>query len=155
VTGSDDPSQHLFWLASRATGIEAMVLVSLSVGLGLSLSGGSFRRPGVPAKLKVLHEALSISGLVAAVIVASFYVRGLIGTAAWRRLHRWTFAVWALGLVHTLGAGSDARSAWLLLVLGLTALPAGALLPLRSRRAGPSRRAAGPRIGLPRSSKSG
>ena len=49
-TLATDPSQHLFWLSSRAVGIIAMLLVSVSVGLGLALSGeargqAGFRRP--------------------------------------------------------------------------------------------------------------
>lgn len=162
-----DPGQHLWWLASRSFGVVAMVLVSLSVGLGLALSGRLLRGPGVPARVKTLHEALAVSGLIAivlhgllllgdsylrpgltgialpfalssqpvwtalgiiggwlaAIVTLSFYVRRLIGVRVWRWLHRWTLLVYALGLVHTLGSGTDARSAWLLLTLGVTALP--------------------------------
>lgn len=41
----------------------------------------------------------------------------------WRWLHRWTLAVYALGIAHTLGSGTDARSTWLLALLAVTALP--------------------------------
>jgi sulfoxide reductase heme-binding subunit YedZ len=125
----------------------------------------------MPLRLKVLHEALSLSGLVAiaahgalllgdsflhptlaqvaipfllpvhrlwtgigvvagwlaALIVLSFYVRGLIGVTAWRKLHRLTYAVYLMGIAHTLGAGSDARSLWLLAILAVTAIPVVAL----------------------------
>ena len=94
-------------------------------------------RHGVAARLKTVHEALALSGLMAivlhgllllpdpflhpglvgitipfalpadpagvaagivagwlaAIITLSFYVRSWIGARAWRRLHRWTFAV--------------------------------------------------------------
>lgn len=60
-----DPGQHFFWLASRATGVVALVLVALSVGLGLALSGRITRRPGAPAYLKTLHEAAALTSLVA------------------------------------------------------------------------------------------
>ena len=60
-----DPSQHLFWLASRATGVVAMVLVALSVGIGLAMSGRIVRSPGVPAQMKVIHESLALTSLVA------------------------------------------------------------------------------------------
>jgi hypothetical protein len=43
--------------------------------------------------------------------------------AAWRKLHRLTFAVYLMGIAHTLGAGSDARSLWLLGILAVTAIP--------------------------------
>jgi methionine sulfoxide reductase heme-binding subunit len=165
-TGAD-PGQHLWWLASRSFGVVAIVLVSLSVGLGLALSGKLLRGPGVPARVKTLHEALAVSGLIAivihgllllgdpylrpglagialpfalssqplwtalgivggwlaAIVTLSFYVRRLIGVAVWRWLHRWTFAVYGLGLVHTLGSGTDAGSTWLLGTLAVTAVP--------------------------------
>lgn len=63
-----DPGQQVFWLASRALGIVAIVMLSLSVSLGLALSGRLLRRPGLPARLKRLHEASTLVtlGLVAA-----------------------------------------------------------------------------------------
>jgi sulfoxide reductase heme-binding subunit YedZ len=167
MSAQTDPTQHLWWLASRSFGVVAMVLVSLSVGLGLALSGRLLRGPGMPARVKTLHEALALSGLIAivlhgllllgdsylrpglagialpfalagqplwtgigiiagwlaAIVTLSFYVRGVIGVAVWRWLHRWTLAVYVLGLAHTLGSGTDARAAWLLGTLGLAAVP--------------------------------
>ena len=167
MTNSIDPGQHLWWLASRSMGVVAMVLVSLSVALGLAMSGRIVRGPGVAARLKTVHEALALSGLMAivlhgllllpdpflhpglagitipfalsarragvaagvvagwlaAIITLSFYVRSWIGTRAWRRLHRWTFAVYLLGLTHTIAAGTDAGAAWLLALLTISALP--------------------------------
>ena len=167
MTNSIDPGQHLWWLASRSMGVVAMVLVSLSVALGLAMSGRIVRGPGVAARLKTVHEALALSGLMAivvhgllllpdpflhpglagitipfalparragvaagvvagwlaAIITLSFYVRSWIGARAWRRLHRWTFAVYLLGLTHTIAAGTDAGAAWLLAMLTISALP--------------------------------
>jgi sulfoxide reductase heme-binding subunit YedZ len=60
-----DPGQHLFWLASRAAGVTALILVALSVMLGLAMAGRISKRPGRPARLKVYHEALALSGLIA------------------------------------------------------------------------------------------
>jgi sulfoxide reductase heme-binding subunit YedZ len=51
---------QLFWLASRALGIVAIVLLSLSVSLGLAMSGRLLRRPGLPAQLKRFHEASTL-----------------------------------------------------------------------------------------------
>lgn len=68
MSGGIDPGQHLFWIASRSFGIVAIVLVSLSVGLGLALSGKLMRGPGVPARVKTLHEAFAVSGLIAIVL---------------------------------------------------------------------------------------
>jgi methionine sulfoxide reductase heme-binding subunit len=182
---STDPAHHLFWLSSRAFGVVALVLVSLSVGFGLALAGRVVRRPGLPAQLKGLHESLALAGLIAialhgllllgdsylrpglagiavpfvvsvkpfwtglgivagwlaAIITGSFYVRRWIGVKAWRRLHRATFAVWGLGIVHTLGSGTDARSAWLLALLALTIAPVAFVGALRLWPPQPSGRA--------------
>jgi sulfoxide reductase heme-binding subunit YedZ len=187
MTNSIDPGQHLWWLASRSMGVVAMVLVSLSVALGLAMSGRIVRGPGVAARLKTVHEALALSGLMAivvhgllllpdpflhpglagitipfalparragvaagvvagwlaAIITLSFYVRSWIGARAWRRLHRWTFAVYLLGLTHTIAAGTDAGAAWLLALLTISALPVVAAGAYRVATLEPSPRAPG------------
>ena len=80
-----DPTQQVFWLASRALGIVAIALLAISVGLGLAMSGRLARRPGLPAKLKRFHEASSLVtlGLIVAhagVLLADGYLRpGLTG----------------------------------------------------------------------------
>jgi methionine sulfoxide reductase heme-binding subunit len=58
VAGS--PSQHVFWFASRALGIVAMLLLGISVAAGLIMAGRLARRPGLPAKLKDFHEASTL-----------------------------------------------------------------------------------------------
>jgi sulfoxide reductase heme-binding subunit YedZ len=196
VNGYTDPSQHVFWLASRGMGVAALVLISLSVGFGLALSGRISRAPGVPAMFKRLHEAVALAGLVmiaghgltllgdpylrpglagialpfalgsqpvwtgvgilggwlAAIVGLSFYVRKWIGTQVWRWLHRWTLAVYAMSIAHTLGSGSDARSIWLVYILFVTAAPIMFLavyrvLPAeRKARKQPERRAAPPPV---------
>ena len=40
---------HGWWLASRASGLLALVLVTISVGLGLAMAGKVMRRPGCRA----------------------------------------------------------------------------------------------------------
>lgn len=170
-----DVSQHLFWLTSRALGVTALVLVSVSVGLGLAMASKLVRGPGVPARVKRLHEATALTALIAiaahglvllgdsylrpnltdlvlpfamanqplwtgvgiiggwlaAILGLSFYVRRWIGPSLWRKMHRWTLAVYVLAVVHTLGSGTDAGSSWLLLVLIATALPIVFLATLR------------------------
>src|SRR5580704_1691282 len=54
---------HLFWLASRAAGIAALILSSLSVCLGLLMGGGLVKRSG--PEMRVAHEALSLATLSA------------------------------------------------------------------------------------------
>jgi methionine sulfoxide reductase heme-binding subunit len=59
-----DPSPHLFWITSRAAGSAALVLASLALCLGLLVSTRLLKRFGGP-DLRVVHEALSLSTLVA------------------------------------------------------------------------------------------
>jgi sulfoxide reductase heme-binding subunit YedZ len=162
-----DPGTQAFWLASRALGIVAIVLLSASVTLGVAMSARLTRRPGWPARVKRYHEALTLVtlGFVAAhgivlladgwlrpgitgialpfamtyrpfwtglgilgawlalILAGSFYVRRWIGAKTWRRLHRWTLAVYVLALVHVIGAGTDGASSWMLALLTVLAAP--------------------------------
>jgi sulfoxide reductase heme-binding subunit YedZ len=63
-----DPTPHLFWITSRAAGIAALVLASLAVSLGLLMSTKLLK--GRVADLRVTHEILSLSTIVAIVIHA-------------------------------------------------------------------------------------
>jgi hypothetical protein len=67
VNGYSDPTQHAYWLASRALGVVALALLAASVALGLFLSGRIMRRPGMPARLRHWHEAnaLTATGAIA------------------------------------------------------------------------------------------
>lgn len=57
---------HIFWIASRAAGIAALILSSVSVCIGLLMSGRLRGRHG--AELRVAHEALSLATLGALVV---------------------------------------------------------------------------------------
>ena len=131
------------------------------------MSGRLLRRPGLPAKLKRHHEAITlvtlglivahggvllldgylrpslagvtlpfalgyrpfwtglgvIGGWLALILAGSFYVRRWIGVKTWRRLHRWTLAVYLLALAHVVGAGTDGRSTWMLALLTVLVVP--------------------------------
>jgi methionine sulfoxide reductase heme-binding subunit len=65
MTGN--PSQQVFWFASQALGIVAILLLGISVALGLAMSSRIIRRPGLPANLKRFHEASTLVtlGLIA------------------------------------------------------------------------------------------
>jgi methionine sulfoxide reductase heme-binding subunit len=182
VTGRD-PLEYAWWLASRASGVVALVLIALSVAIGLAMASKAFRRRGLPRKLIAVHEHAALAALVAiavhgitllgdswlnpgplgiavpfvmdheplftglgiiggylaAILGLTFYVRRRIGTRRWRNLHRLTPLVYVLGVVHTLGAGSDAGQPWLLAVLLATGTP---ILYLGIMRALPAERPA-------------
>ena len=73
----------------------------------------------------------------------SYYARARIGVQRWRILHRFTALAWILGIVHSLGEGTDAGQAWFLAMTAIVVLPALGLLAARwigaarSRSAGP------------------
>ena len=58
-------AQHSWWLASRASGIVALALVTISVGLGLTMAGRWARKPGLPRVLTAIHEQTAVTALVA------------------------------------------------------------------------------------------
>lgn len=161
---------HLLWITSRAAGISALVLASLSVSVGLLIGGRALKshRPD----LRVAHEALSLATLLALavhglsllgdgylhpsladvaipflssyktlwtsigilafwmllVLGLSYYVRTHIGVQRWRKLHRFAALAWLLGLVHSLGEGTDAGQAWFLAMIAIVVAPAIVLL---------------------------
>jgi sulfoxide reductase heme-binding subunit YedZ len=167
-------SGHLFWIASRAAGIVALLAASVSVSVGLLQAR---RRLSLPAvEVRALHEALSLASIAAIVfhggmllgdgfinagladltvpfvgsyqrlwtttgilsgwalilLGLGYYVRGRIGAARWRKLHRFTALAWVGALVHSLGEGTDAGTAWFLIGTAIVALPALALLVSRT-----------------------
>ena len=110
-----DPGQHIFWLASRAAGVVALIVVALSVMLGLAMAGRISKRPGVPARLKVYHEALALSGLMAIathglLLLGDSYLRpGLAGIAI-------PFVI----VAKPLWTGLGIIGGWLAAILGLS-----------------------------------
>lgn len=76
---------QLFWVASRAFGTIAIVLLGTTVAVGLSMSGRLLRRPGLNARLRHLHEAAAIVtiGLIAThaglLLLDTYLKPGLVG----------------------------------------------------------------------------
>jgi sulfoxide reductase heme-binding subunit YedZ len=184
----NDPISHLWWLASRASGVVALILVTISVGIGLTMSAKLMRKRGLGPKLAAIHEQTALAGLIAigvhavtllgdpwlhpslagitvpfamgyrtfltglgiiggwlaALLGLSFYVRRHIGPALWRKAHRATVVVYVLGLIHTIGAGTDAGTPWLGWFMALTAIPMAALFVRRviGRKPAPAPRVA-------------
>ncbi|HET9187531.1 MAG TPA: ferric reductase-like transmembrane domain-containing protein [Acidothermaceae bacterium] len=54
--------------------------------------------------------------LIIALIVTSL-LRHRIGRRTWRAIHWTAYAMWPFAMLHTIGAGTDARAPWLLWVL--------------------------------------
>jgi sulfoxide reductase heme-binding subunit YedZ len=133
---------------------EALSLATLAAIAvhGLSLTGDHFLHPSladvtVPfvSGYKTFWTSMGIvAGWSLILLGLSYYARARIGSQRWRKLHRFTALAWMLGLVHSLGEGTDAGTKWFLVMTGIAALPA--LLLLLVRTAAGSRR---PRAGVP------
>lgn len=192
---------YVWWLVSNASGIVALVLVSLSVLLGLAMASRVLRSPAWRRTAISLHEHVAlaalaaiaahglallgdrwlkpgwtgitipfalayrpvatglgiIAGYLAVVLGPSFYLRRRLGARRWRQAHRATVLVWALGVVHALGAGTDAGRPWLRIVALFPAVPAAYLLAIRalSRRVPRDRRPSVPRSARSREARPG
>jgi methionine sulfoxide reductase heme-binding subunit len=79
----------------------------------------------------------------------SYYARAKIGVQRWRVLHRFTALAWVLGLVHSLGEGTDAGQAWFLAMTAIVVAPVLVLLIGRWLRL-PKAADAAPRLGATR-----
>jgi methionine sulfoxide reductase heme-binding subunit len=60
-----NPADHTWWLASRASGVVAMILITASVFIGLTLSTRVLKGPGLSRWLAAAHEQAALGGLVA------------------------------------------------------------------------------------------
>jgi len=121
---------------------EALSLATVAALLvhGLSLLGDKYLHPSlvdiaVPfaGSYKTGWTSLGIIGAWALILLGpSYYVRRVIGLKRWVKLHRFTAIAWIAGIVHALGEGTDAGSAWFVLMIAATTLPALVLLSLRN-----------------------
>ena len=68
MTIEPDPNQYIFWLTSRAAGVTAFALASVSVGLGLTMAGRLARGPGRAKVLRTIHEQTALGALIAIVV---------------------------------------------------------------------------------------
>jgi sulfoxide reductase heme-binding subunit YedZ len=104
---------HLFWITSRAAGIAALLLASLSVCVGLLIGGRVLK--GHRPELRVTHEALSLATLLALAV----HGLSLLGDGY---LHPSLADVTIpfLGAYKTLWTSVGILAFWLLLVLGLS-----------------------------------
>jgi sulfoxide reductase heme-binding subunit YedZ len=120
---------------------EALSLATLAALAihGLSLLGDGFLNAGVAdiavpfaSAYRTLWTGIGIVAAYGlAVLGLSYYARSRIGPARWRSIHRLTALFWVGGVVHSLGAGTDAGTWWFLALLALSAGPAALLLLYR------------------------
>jgi sulfoxide reductase heme-binding subunit YedZ len=117
---------------------EALSLATLAALAvhALALLGDSYMKPGLLDLVVPFASGYQrgwttlgiVAGWLLAILGLSYYARGRIGPARWRKLHRFTALAWVLGVGHALGEGTDAGAAWFLLATAAVALPAIALL---------------------------
>ena len=113
-------------------------LVALAVH-ALSLLGDSFLHPSLAdiaipfaSGYQRFWMAVGITGgWLLALLGLSYYVRGRIGAACWRTLHRFTALAWLRGVAHALGQGTDAGTTWFLIGVAAFVVPPLVLLAVR------------------------
>ena len=85
MTATPIPGQHFFWLGSRALGVTAMVLLSLTTGIGLALAGRPGARPcrlaAPPPRSARLAALAAIAGHGLLLLGDSYLKPGLAGIA--------------------------------------------------------------------------
>jgi sulfoxide reductase heme-binding subunit YedZ len=109
---------------------------------GLALLGDQYLHPSlvdisIPfvGGYKTVWTSLGIiAGWSLLLLGLSYYARRRIGSARWRKLHRFTALAWLAGLVHSLGEGTDAGQIWLLALTAIVVVPAIGLLLVRHLR---------------------
>ena len=133
VRGKGADLRPLHEALSLAT-IAALVVHALSL-LGDQYLNASLIDVTVPfaGGYKTGWTSLGIVAAWALILLGpSYYLRRVIGQKRWVKLHRFTAVAWIAGIIHALGEGTDAGSAWFLFILALTTVPALLLLTLRN-----------------------
>jgi methionine sulfoxide reductase heme-binding subunit len=131
---------------------EALSLATIAalVVHALALLGDSYMSPSladltipfVPGYERVWTTTGIVAGWLLIALGLSYYARGRIGPARWRRLHRFTALAWMLGVAHGLFEGSDAGAPWFLVTAAAAVIPAWALLTYVERARAAQRRPA-------------
>ncbi|HEX7626278.1 MAG TPA: hypothetical protein VF379_04415 [Gaiellaceae bacterium] len=96
------------------TGLGALVLhaVSLVLDTTVKVSLTALFVPGLVTYRPVAVAAGVIAAWLFMVVTASFWLRKHIGMRMWRRLHWFTFALFALATIHGTTAGTDTAQPW-------------------------------------------
>jgi sulfoxide reductase heme-binding subunit YedZ len=124
---------------------EALSLATIAALLvhGFSLVGDKYLHPSIldvaipfVGSYKTGWTSLGIVAAYALILLGpSYYARRMIGQERWRKWHRFTAVAWIAGIVHAFGQGTDAGSAWFVVAVALTTIPAAMLLVLRNFQA--------------------
>ncbi len=65
MSSAADPTHYIWWLVSRAAGVVALLLISLSVMLGLAMANKLVRRPWLKRAVIRTHEHIALTALFA------------------------------------------------------------------------------------------
>jgi len=123
--------------------ISIATIVAIAVH-GVALLGDHFMNPSladitVPfvSGYKTVWTTVGIvAGWSTIFLGLSFYARRRIGARRWRSMHRFTVLAWWLGVIHSLGEGTDAGEIWFLAMTAIAVLPALVLFVARLGGAG-------------------
>ena len=124
--------------APRHETISIATLVAIVVH-AVALLGDQFLHPSVAdiavpfvSGYKTVWTTIGIlAGWSTILLGLSFYARRWIGQRRWRAMHRFTVLAWWLGVVHSLGEGTDAGEKWFLAMTAIAVVPALVLLVAR------------------------
>lgn len=153
-------SSSALWYFARATGIVALILLTISVILGILTTVRWSSRTWPRFAVEYLHRNVTLLLLafivlhVATIVIDGFapigwisvlvplsspyrpiwlglgalgfdlllavaltsWLRHRVGFTVWRALHWSAYAAWALVVIHGLGAGTDTKQSWTLLI---------------------------------------
>ena len=123
---------------------EALALAAIAAIVlhAVALLGDSYFHPGIADLLipfvRNYKEPYMALGIIAGwgfiLLGLSYYLRQRIGVKRWKVMHRFTALAWVLGVIHTLGEGSDAGRTWFLVITAIAVIPTLVLLVARLAR---------------------
>jgi ferredoxin-NADP reductase len=120
----------------RQTALVGLVAIAVH---GIALLGDRFMSPSIgdialpfTSTYEPLWTGLGVTaGWLGALLGLSYWIRHRIGPSLWRKLHRATVLVYVLAVAHTLGAGTDASTSWMRVLLVVTGAPIVFLFTMR------------------------
>ncbi|MGZ6708103.1 MAG: hypothetical protein ACXVFN_14325 [Solirubrobacteraceae bacterium] len=132
VVGSLHRSVSLLVLALLAVHVATAVLDTFAP---IRILDAVIPFTGVYRPLWLGLGALALDGLVALVLTS--LVRRRLGLRAWRAAHWIAYGCWPVAVLHGLGTGSDAKTAWMQALTAICALAVVGAVVARLARSGP------------------